>query len=229
VGQAASVLTGELIELLDSIRRDKEQTIDHDNLDRVLRAEWAGETTDNARALTQEFADYLTEHQDEIEALTIYFSQPARRADVTYAMVQTLLERLRQDRPRLAPLRVWQAYAHLDDYQGDTPLSELVMLVALVRRVCGLDATLAPYEATVRRNFQRWILRRHSGAGAKFSEDQMAWLRMIRDHVASSVRLERDDLELAPFDAQGGLGRMYVLFGDEMDGVIEELNRELVA
>ena len=52
---------------------------------------------------------------------------------------------------------------------------------------------------------------------------------MIRDHVASSVRLERDDLELAPFDAQGGLGRMYLLFGDGMDGVIEELNRELVA
>jgi type I restriction enzyme R subunit len=229
VGQAASVLTGDLIDLLDSIRRDKEQTIDHDNLDRVLRAEWAGDTADNARALTQEFADYLTEHRDEIEALTIYFSQPARRAEVTYAMVQTLLERLRQDRPKLAPLRVWQAYAHLDEYGGDNPLSELVMLVALVRRVCGLDATLAPYEATVRRNFQQWILQRHSGAGAKFSEAQMDWLRMIRDHVASSVRLERDDLELAPFDAQGGLGRMYALFGDGMDGVIEELNRELVA
>jgi type I restriction enzyme R subunit len=57
----------------------------------------------------------------------------------------------------------------------------------------------------------------------------MDWLRMIRDHVASSVRLERDDLELAPFDAQGGLGRMYLLFGDGMDGVIEELNRVLVA
>jgi type I restriction enzyme R subunit len=229
VGQAATVLTGDLIDLLDSIRRDKEQTIDHDNLDTVLRAEWAGDTTDNARALTQEFADYLHEHRDEIEALTIYFGQPARRAEVTYAMVQTLLERLRQDRPKLAPLRVWQAYAHLDEYQGDNPLSDLVMLVALVRRVCGLDATLAPYGTTVRRNFQQWILQRHSGAGAKFSEEQMDWLRMIRDHVASSVRLERDDLELAPFDAQGGLGRMYALFGDGMDGVIEELNRVLVA
>ena len=81
----------------------------------------------------------------------------------------------------------------------------------------------------MRRNFQQWILQRHSGAGAKFSETQMDWLRMIRDHVASSVRLERDDLELAPFDAQGGMGKMYLLFGDDMDAVIEELNRELAA
>ena len=52
---------------------------------------------------------------------------------------------------------------------------------------------------------------------------------MIRDHVISSFHIERDDLEMAPFDAKGGMGRMYQLFGDSMDAVIEELNRELVA
>ena len=77
----------------------------------------------------------------------------------------------------------------------------------------------------MRRNFQTWIMTRHSGSGEKFNEEQMAWLRMIRDHVASSFHLDRDDLEMAPFDAQGGMGRMYQLFGDQMDGVIEELNR----
>ena len=39
---------GELIELIDSIRRDKEQTIDHDGLDTVLRAEWEGDAHENA-------------------------------------------------------------------------------------------------------------------------------------------------------------------------------------
>ena len=37
VGQAANVFTGPLITLIDNIRREKEQTIDHDNLDTVLR------------------------------------------------------------------------------------------------------------------------------------------------------------------------------------------------
>lgn len=35
--------------------------------------------------------------------------------------------------------------------------------------------------------------------------------------------------DYAPFDAQGGLGRMFQLFGEEMEAIIDELNRELVA
>lgn len=229
VGQAANVFNGELVELIDSIRRDKEQTIVHDDLDNVTRAEWDGDTTENAKALTQEFADYLREHQNDIDALSIYFQTPARRAEVSYDMVKTLLDQLRQDRPKLAPQRVWQAYAHLEDYRGESPVSDLTALVALIRRVTGLDGTLSTYNNTVRRNFQRWILQHHSGAGEKFNEAQMAWLHMIRDHVISSFHMERDDLEMAPFDAKGGMGKMYQLFGDRMDEVIEELNRELVA
>ena len=57
----------------------------------------------------------------------------------------------------------------------------------------------------------------------------MQWLQMIRDHVVSSFHFERDDLEMAPFDGQGGLGKMYQLFGNGMDGMIEELNEVLAA
>jgi type I restriction enzyme R subunit len=229
VGQAANVFNGELIELIDNIRRDKEQTIVHDDLDSVTTAEWAGDTEDNAKALTQEFADYLQEHRDDIDALSIYFQTPARRSDITYQMIRELLERLRSDRPKLAPLRVWQAYAHLDKYKGDSPIGDLTALVALIRRVTGLDSTLATYATTVRRNFQSWVMHHHSGAGEKFNEEQMDWLQMIRDHIISSFHIERDDLEMAPFDSKGGMGRMYQLFGDGMDDVIKELNRELVA
>ena len=52
---------------------------------------------------------------------------------------------------------------------------------------------------------------------------------MIRDHVISSFHFEREDLEMAPFDAHGGLGKMHQLFGAEMDRLIEEMNEKLVA
>ena len=52
---------------------------------------------------------------------------------------------------------------------------------------------------------------------------------MIRDHIISSFQMERDDLEMAPFDAKGGMGRMHQLFGELMDDVIEELNEALAA
>jgi len=52
---------------------------------------------------------------------------------------------------------------------------------------------------------------------------------MIRDHIVTSFHLDRDDLNMAPFDSKGGLGRMYKLFGERMDDVIDELNEALAA
>ena len=57
----------------------------------------------------------------------------------------------------------------------------------------------------------------------------MDWLRMIREHIITSFHLDRDDLDMAPFDGKGGLGQMYTLFGDQMDNVIDELNEVLAA
>nr|WP_290443838.1 DEAD/DEAH box helicase family protein [Halomonas sp. Mc5H-6] len=229
IKQAANIFTGPLITLMDTVRRDNEQTIDHDNLDTLLRTEWAGDVAENAKQIAQEFEEYLDENRDQIEALTIYFNTPARRSEVTFAMVKDVLKKLTDDRPRLAPLIVWKAYAHLDEYKGSNPASDLTALVALIRRVTGLDPTLTHYSERVRRNFQNWVLNRHAGHGEKFTEEQMAWLRMIRDHLATSFTIERDDLDMAPFDNQGGLGQMYALFGDGMDDMMTEINKALSA
>lgn len=229
VGSAASVFNGELIELIDSIRRDKEQTIDHDNLDKVIEKGWSGDAKGNAEAMAKDFATYLEENRDEIEALTIFYSQPARRSKITYEMIRGVMDTLKKDRPKLAPLRVWNAYAILDDYKGSNPASELTALVGLIRRVCGIDASLSPYDEKVKKNFQDWIMKRHSGAGEKFNDEQMDWLRMIRDHIITSYHIGRDDLDMSPFDSKGGLGKMYQLFGEQMDDVINELNEALAA
>ena len=66
----------------------------------------------------------LEANRDQIEALTIFYSQPHRRREVTYAMSRAVLDELRGDRPLLAPLRVWRAYALLDDNRGQQPDKE---------------------------------------------------------------------------------------------------------
>ena len=229
IHDAAGVFNGELVELIDSIRRDKDQTIDHESLDKVTRAEWEGDARENAEAIAQDFRQYLEANRDEIEALTIFFAQPHRRRELTYAMIREVFDRLKSDQPRLVPLRVWQAYVLLDEYEGGQPISELTALVALIRRTCGIDGKLSPYSETVRRNFRDWIMKRHSGSGEKFNEAQMDWLHMIRDHIITSFHLDHDDLDLAPFDSRGGMGQMYKLFGDQMDELIGELNEVLAA
>jgi len=59
--------------------------------------------------------------------------------------------------------------------------------------------------------------------------EQMQWLRMIKEHIATNFHVDMEDLDYAPFDAMGGRGKMYQLFGDKMDEIINELNEALIA
>ncbi len=229
VKTAANVFTGPLIDLIDSIRREKEQVLNHDQQDKLVGAGWAKDAKANAENLTRDFSDWMLAHKDQLAALTIFYDEPFRRREITFTMLSDVLATLRADAPRIAPLRVWDAYRQLEDYKGRQPVNELVALVSLIRRVCGIDESLLAFDDTVRRNFQDWIMTRHAGAGEKFNESKMAWLQMIRDHVITSFHIERDDLEMAPFDSAGGLGKMFQLFGDGMDPLIAELNEVLVA
>ena len=229
VKAASKLLNGPLVGLLVEIKREKDQTIDTHNLDTLTQAEWAGDAQANAESLIADFAAYLVENQDQIEALAIFYQQPQRRREVTFAMVSAVMDHLRSHAPKLAPLRVWLAYRQLENYQGKQPLGDLTALVALIRRACGIDQKLTPFDDTVRKNFQNWIMQKHAGTPDKFTPDQILWLQMIRDHITNSFHCHRDDLEMAPFDAAGGLGKMYQLFGENMDNLLDELNEALVA
>lgn len=143
-------------------------------------------------------------------------------------MAREILDHLKRNRPNLAPLRVYEAYTELDKVQKDSPKSELIALVSLLRRATGMDGKLDPYDARVRRNFRDWVFQKQVGP-VKFNEEQMKWLTMARDHIAASVSISMDDLDYAPFDARGGRGKMYLLFGDGMEAVIEEMNEALSA
>jgi len=72
------------------------------------------------------------------------------------------------------------------------------------------------------------VFRKQAGH-IKFTEAQMEWLRLVRDHIVTSVNIERDDLELGTMGQQCGLARMHQLFGEETDKVLDELNETLAA
>jgi type I restriction enzyme R subunit len=227
IEQAASPFTGELNVFIENVRRVHEQMIDAVNPDTVEFAGWQEHSKENAAGLVKDFAAWIEAHKNEITALQIFYGQPYRRRELTYAMVKQLVELLRSDKPALAPLRVWQAYELLDVANG-SPKNELIALVSLVRRVCGIDTALTSYDKTVDRNFQAWAFKKQAGA-LKFTEEQMQWLRMIKDYVAASFHVSKDDFDLAPFNAVGGLGKFYQLFKDDYEKILDELNEALAA
>ena len=106
-------------------------------------------------------------------------------------------------------------------------LSRLADLVSLIRFEMGYADQLTPFADRVNYNFMQWTLRRNAGA-VHFTDEQMEWLRLIKDHIAASLSITPDDLDLHPFDRRGGLGRFYEVFGDRYLDVLAEMNEVLV-
>ena len=146
--------------------------------------------------------------------------------ELSYAMIRDLAEAIKTSKPTLAPLHVWRAYEQLEKVNGQ-PKNELIALVSLVRTISGADTTLTSFDKTVDKNFQDWIFKKQAGT-TKYTTEQVQWLRMIKDYIANSFHVDRNDFELDPFNKQGGLGKMWQLFGEETDAIVE-LNERLVA
>ena len=226
---ASSTFNGELNEYIVTVRNLHDQKIDTINIDTVVRSGFNTFTLEKARETIKSFAEYLEQHKDEIMALSIFYNQPYNRRNLTLKMAQELLEKLKQDKPLLAPSYVWDAYCAVENVKANQPKAELTALVSLVRHACGIDKTLAAFDSVIDKNFNAWLFRQHTGNRNRFTQEQIDWLRMIKDHIISSYHLDLDDLDYTPFDAQGGRGKMYQLFGNEMEKIINELNEVLVA
>ena len=99
--------------------------------------------------------------------------------------------------------------------------------MSVVRYAIGGADELAPFAEGVRERFKGWLAMQET-AGRAFTEEQVRWLEAICDHIAGSVSMEMGDFQYAPFNQQGGLGKAYELFGDELAGLLEDLNEALV-
>jgi type I restriction enzyme R subunit len=229
IRQAATTFNGQLNEYIENLRKEHEQIIDHINIDTVIKSEWDSFTTEKANETIKDFTEYLEKNKDEIQALSIFYNQPYNRRNITFKMIKEVMEKIKLEKPLLAPDYVWNAYAAVENVKTGQPKDELTALVSLIRRACGIDGELKPFDRTINENFQNWIFKQNAGQHNRFTQEQMDWLRMIKDHVVSSYHIEMDDLDYTPFDALGGRGRMYQLFGKEMNEIINELNEVLAA
>ena len=180
------------------------------------------------------FRKFIEDNKDEIEALQVLYSKPYR-AGLKFRHVKELAAKLNQppffvdpNRPE-SLIRLWQAYEVVEPEKvRGKGGKQLVDVIALVRHAIDPTSTLAPVGMTVEERFQQWMVEKVA-AGVVFTPDQKKWLDAIKDHIASSLNIEQDDLEEVPFNKIGGLGRAYELFGDRLTGILDELNTRLAA
>ncbi len=225
----------ELRDAIENARRDAEQIIDHINLDTVTFSGYSQQAAEKAEGDIQRFAEYIATHKNEIEALAFFYAQPYQRRALTFEMIEDLHQRLARPPLMLTSERLWAAYARVQGSQvqgavhGTDMRRQLTDLVQLVRFAIGLDAELRPFQDAVDRRFQTWIFRHNAQRATAFTPEQTEWLRLMKDHIAASCSVAREDFDFAEFANRGGLQKAWGLFGAELDGVMREMNEELVA
>jgi|694.fasta_scaffold00417_42 type I restriction enzyme R subunit len=218
----------DLREFIVDIRKKYDQIIDVVNIDTITNIGWVKDQTAASANTINDFKTWIETNKDEITALQIFYAQDFRHRTFTYKMIKDLCDTLKTQKPLLAPLTVWKAYEQLEKANGSAK-NELIALVSLIRRVIGIDSILTAYDKTVDKNFADWVWKKQAGNAPKFSEEQMQWLYMMKDYIANSFNLEKDDFDLSPFNAQGGLSKLWQLFGEQSDEIIDELNSILAA
>ena len=217
----------EVREYIEGLRLRHEQIIDSVNTDSVLFAGFDADSQANADEVLKTFREFIEENKDEILALRIIYDQRYENRPMAIKSLKALYEKLKARNVTVE--RLWKSYAVKEPEKVKRGVvAQLTDLISIVRFEMGYADKLAPFADRVNYNFMQWTLFKNAGP-VHFTEEQMEWLRLIKDHIAVSLSIEPEDLELSPFDRKGGLGRFYDVFGDEYEAILREMNVKLVA
>jgi type I restriction enzyme R subunit len=219
----------DLRNLLKKIQKAADQTIDIISRDTLIYAGPAQKTAQNSAQLATSFREYIEQHKAEITALQILYSRPYKQR-LTEKMLKELEKKLRDNHAAWTEDRLWDAFAATEPgkVKGRSQAGRFADLVALVRFALEQQPVLAPFADSVSERFNEWLMDK-AKAGVTFNAEQLAWLNLIRDHIATSLSIEPEDLELSPFNQRGGLGKAHQLFGEQLPKLLDELNEVLAA
>ncbi|MFC7148369.1 DEAD/DEAH box helicase family protein [Cohnella cellulosilytica] len=215
---------------IENVRKSHDQVVDNVNIDQITFSGWDSERAEKAGKVIDIFSQFIEDNRSSIEALEIIYSQSYKHRPLTLKMVKELYDTLQKAPYYLTTEKLWTAYAtrHSDKVKEKNVVNQLADIISLIRFELGQTSELSLFSSDVNVRFQSWIWNKNKGHG-QFTEEQTEWLRMVRDHIATSMQITADDLDFTPFDSKGGLGRFYQLFGNEYESILNEMNYALVA
>jgi len=212
--------------LLLEIKRKNEQIIDNVSSDAVIEADFSAEALEKAKGIIESFKQFIEENRDEITALQILYSRPYK-SPLKYENIKELADTINKPPHHWTEDNLWAAYSALEKskVRGASGVRIMTDLVSLVRYALEQENELVPFPEKVDANFKAWLAQQEK----RFDGDKLHWLEMIKDHIAGNLSIDTDDFEYSPFVQEGGLGKLYQLFGEEVNILLEELNEQLAA
>ncbi|PSM51441.1 type I restriction/modification system, restriction subunit [Campylobacter blaseri] len=199
--------------------------IDLVSTDEVVSADFSKE---KAQELIVSFKDFIDKNKDEIEALSIIYNTNYKNKSLTYKLIKELDEKLKTS--LLEPEKIWEAYYVIQDNKVRTKkvsIAEcLTNLIQLIKFAIGFNDELVEFSSVANSRFELWC-GRQINKGISFSDEQMEFLRLIKDYIITNSCLDKNDIQELLGD-KGGIFKANKLFSN-FDDLLDDLNLAIVA
>lgn len=211
------------------IKKRNEQVIDTITTDSLISSGYDESAKEKSRAVIHNFKKFIEDNKDEITALKIIYSKPYSKRHITYEDIKQLAEAIRKPPYLLNTDLLWNAYEQLEKSKVRKAGAKKLLtdIISLIRFATGQEDILEPFYETVNERFEQWLAKQERLA-RKFSNEQIEWLIMIKNHISTSLTIGIDDFELSPFYEKGGAVKVYQLFGPDVKSILRDFNEVLI-
>ncbi len=211
------------------VRQRLDQTIDTLSQDKVLETAWSPEKLERDRSLVFSFEKFIQENKDEITALQVLYSRPYSRRP-RRDEIKKLADAIELPPRSWTKEKLWKAYETLDSSRVRGSTREVLTdIVSLVRVALRQEEELIPYPDKIEPKYEEWLAQQKAIRRLSFTDEQLIWLRLIKEQIATNLEIELSDFDYVPFAQHGGAARAYQVFGGELSKLLDELNEVLVA
>ena len=217
-------------DVLEEIKKKNEQVLDEISQDKLINTGYDENAKKQAMQIVETFKKFIKQNKDEMLAIQFFYSQPYSKRHLTFEAVKELNEIIKKPPFLLTAEKLWHAYEQLEKnkVQGSSKERMLTDMVSLLRFALGKEDVLRPFEETINERFDNWLEKQKSQE-VNFTDEQLHWLTMIKDHIATSMGIEMNDFDNTPFQNEGGAVKADNLFGKKLETILRELTDGLVA
>lgn len=162
----------------------------------------------------QAFERFVRENESHIEALRILLDRPQDWSTEALKQLRESLTKAPQRFTETNLRKAFEAHHH----------KALIDIISMVKRAAEDSSPLLTADERVDAAIAA------VSAGRNLTDDQNNWLDYIRQHLVANLTIDREDFDVLPvFANRGGWGRANRVFDGELEELLAEVNRELVA
>ncbi len=181
---------------------------------------------EKAKNIINRFKKFLQDKKNSINALKGILTKRAEL--VTYENLKQTAEIMSKHPYCLQIETIWLAYQHhkknIPQNGGKRAMTDLISLVYYER---GMIKQLVPFADIVEERYKAWIKGHHQEEQALLPV-QIDFLELLKNYFVKYAFTSLEDLDLAPLQNSGGSMRMYQLFGNRMEEILQNFNRFLM-